>query len=138
MSHADELCAAAVTRNASILAVGIDLERDAALDAELEEIVCTPAERDWLGRQEPGQRGRLAMLCFSAKEAFYKCQYGLTKKSQEFADLELEVDLRDGTFRVARADALLMPICRSTVFSGRFGHAAGHLVTVAVLESEVA
>ncbi len=134
LSHTDELCAAAVTGNAGVRAVGIDVERDAVLDMELEEMVCTAAERDWIRRQDPDWHGRLGTLFFSAKEAFYKCQHALTKATLDFADVELEVSWREGEFRVARLAAAFAPVFRSAAFSGRFGYAAGHITTVAVLE----
>ena len=40
------------------------------------------------------------MVYFSAKEAFYKCQYPITKQFLDFQDATLTLDWRRGSFRV--------------------------------------
>ena len=133
LSHANTLCAAAVSRHPDILAVGIDVEDDTLLDLEIEELTCSTAERDWLRRQDPDLRGRLGMLVFSAKEAVYKCQYAVTGAMFDFGEINLVINLRDGMFHVAQLSAAAADFPCAEI-RGRFHVAAGHLLTTAVLE----
>ena len=134
MSHTDDVCAAAATTASSVLAVGIDVEQDTPLDVELERMVCTEPEQAWIRRQDPRLRGRLGKLFFSAKEAFYKCQYNLTKTLLDFTDVELAIDMHLQVFQIVRINAPLTVIVRSRNIRGRFGYTTCHLATVAVME----
>ena len=137
MSHTNGICAAAVTRVTSVLAVGIDLERDLPLDIDLEGMVCTTSEQAWIRRQDPLLRGRLGKIFFSAKEAFYKCQYGLTRTFLDFADVELKIDMETQTFQVVRVNAPFASIFWLHNVWGRFGYSSCHLATVAVVDRDL-
>jgi len=94
--------------------LGLDLERDGNVAGDLEGLICTAREREWLAAKPPAARDRLRTLFFSAKEAVYKCQYPVTRRGLDFRDLELEVDPEAGRFQVrpAVADAQLSDITR--------------------------
>jgi 4'-phosphopantetheinyl transferase EntD len=102
ITHTDGFCAAVVARERDARGVGLDAEPDAALDPSLEAAICTPAERRWLDANAPADRGRLGRLVFSAKEAFYKCQYPLTKTFLDFLEVELIVILEEECFRIGK------------------------------------
>ena len=85
-----------------VAGVGLDVEQDEELRPELERMICTPPERAWLDSQPSARRGQLGKLFFSAKEAFYKAQYPLTRAYLDFRDVDLHLDLPGGTFAVAR------------------------------------
>jgi 4'-phosphopantetheinyl transferase EntD len=104
ITHTRDLCLVAVARRGRLASVGIDVERVTAATTDIEELVCTPAERCWLDAQPAAQRGANVRLFFSAKEAFYKCQYPLTRTYLDFQDVELAIG-GDGTFaaRIVRA-----------------------------------
>jgi 4'-phosphopantetheinyl transferase EntD len=91
ITHCDDYCAVVVHRAPPALSVGLDAERLRRLDPEIIELVVTPRERRWL-REQADPMG-LAILLFSAKEAYYKCQYPLSGALLDFQDVELEVDL---------------------------------------------
>lgn len=56
-------------------------------------------ELAWLAEQDEDVQTHLATKIFCAKEAFYKCQYALTRAWLDFLDVRVEI-LGD-TFRVA-------------------------------------
>ena len=112
--------------------MGIDVERVTAATADIEELVCTPAERRWLDAQPAAQRGANVRLFFSAKEAFYKCQYPLTKTYLDFQDVELAIG-DHGTFAariVAAAHGALNRELASV--QGRWAWLGGLVVTTAI------
>lgn len=67
--------------------LGIDIEDDTPLDADLWPDILTAQEVDWLMRQPEPARGRHAKAIFSAKEAVYKAQYPLTGRMLRFQDV---------------------------------------------------
>jgi 4'-phosphopantetheinyl transferase EntD len=97
ISHTKHYCAVAVASSAHVQSLGLDVEEDRALDSGIVEAVCTPNERRALAFQHTLQRD--AVVYFGAKEAFYKCQYPLTRTFLDFQDVELDLDLARGTFR---------------------------------------
>ena len=129
ISHTSSRAAVAVARAGDVLALGCDLEHDEPLDEGILRRVCDPREREWIASRPLAQRGRLAMLVFSAKEAAYKAQYPLTGKILEFSDLSLDLD-PGGTFRAAfQTD--VGPWRRGQCLRGRW-HRAGGLIATAV------
>ncbi|GLR83550.1 4'-phosphopantetheinyl transferase family protein [Bradyrhizobium iriomotense] len=100
ISHTEECCAVAVTHSRWVAGLGIDVESEATLPAELEELVCTRNERAWLEHYTKSDRAWLGKLFFSAKEAVYKCQYMLSRSFMDFRDVELAIDVDRGTFSV--------------------------------------
>ena len=100
ISHMEGFCAVAVARSSDVRALGIDLEPDVPLERSLWRLIATDRERQWLEGLPEGSRGRAARLLFSAKEAFYKCQFPSTREPLDFRDVELEVEPALGEFRV--------------------------------------
>lgn len=122
--------AAAVSR--SLRSLGIDAELHAPLSVDVRQRVLTENEERALARlgQSEDDVGRLALIAFSAKEAFYKCQYPLTRTFLEFREVELELDLARGSFEL-RLLSSAGPLARGSAHAGRFA-AAGALVVSAV------
>jgi 4'-phosphopantetheinyl transferase EntD len=122
--------AAAVARRETWAAIGIDVELDTALEEPLWRRVLTPSERRRLEGLPEAERGALAKLVFSAKEAVYKCQYTVTQTFLEFSDVEIDWS----------ADAFLGRVLKhpeaarvGTALAGRYLRAAGLLVTATAL-----
>jgi 4'-phosphopantetheinyl transferase EntD len=133
IAHTDGYCAVAVTLSSRAAGLGLDVEVDRALPADLEADVCTTTERAWLGRWPDHQRGRIAKLIFSAKEAFYKCQYPTTRSVLDFREVELCLDADAGTFLVARVQRKGMTWRFVETARGRLLRTAGLIVTGATL-----
>lgn len=98
ITHTGDFCAVALAHRHHIRSIGIDAEGDAPMRAELWERICTERERRWIGEQPEPARGLLGKVFFSAKEAFYKCQYPLSEQFLGFHDVELVLDVGRETF----------------------------------------
>jgi 4'-phosphopantetheinyl transferase EntD len=101
ISHTRSICAAAVARDGDVRSLGLDVEDASPLAPELVARICTAPEEAWLAQLPGAERGRFGKLFFSAKEAFYKCQYPLTGRFLEFHDAELAIDVDARTIAVA-------------------------------------
>jgi len=97
ISHNDILCAAVVTDNENILSVGIDIELTDGVTPDLWEHIFSLKEREYI-KDSPAPLETAAIL-FSAKEAFYKMQFPITRQVIEFKDAE--ITLRENTFVVS-------------------------------------
>ena len=104
LSHSPTLCAAVVARAADAASLGLDLEPDGPLDVALVRTVCTERERRTLDGMSSAAALVLAKRLFSAKEAFYKCQYPLTGARLSCVQVSLELDPVSGEFAVAAVD----------------------------------
>jgi 4'-phosphopantetheinyl transferase EntD len=90
ITHTCGYGAAVVARQRDLRSVGLDCEVIDSVDEELWSRICTPAEIERLAQLPPAQRGRQAALIFAAKEAFYKCQFTLTREWVGFEDVIIE------------------------------------------------
>jgi 4'-phosphopantetheinyl transferase EntD len=90
ITHTKGFCAVVVARKESLSAVGIDSELAQSVKPELWRGICTAPERAWLRSLPQGEQAAAATLIFSAKEAFYKCQYPLVGERLTFHDATVE------------------------------------------------
>jgi 4'-phosphopantetheinyl transferase EntD len=90
ITHTYGYGAAVVARQRDLKSVGLDCEVIDSVDEDLWSRICTPAEIERLGQLPPAERGRQAALIFAAKEAFYKCQFPLTREWVGFEDVIIE------------------------------------------------
>jgi 4'-phosphopantetheinyl transferase EntD len=91
ITHTAGLCAAVVAESAHLEALGVDTELAGAVKPELWQSICVAEESAWIGALAPGERAAAVTLLFSAKEAFYKCQYPLVRERLSFNDLSVIV-----------------------------------------------
>ena len=102
ITHTRDYCAVAMGRCPPLRSVGIDVETIRELEDGVTRLILTERERAWI--HSPGRAARYlvedSLLVFSAKEAFYKCQFPLTQRLLEFRDVEIDVPPRDGRFSV--------------------------------------
>lgn len=90
ITHTDGFAAAAVGDRRRFRAIGIDAERIGSVSRDLWSYLMRPEEIDWLESLPSPLRATVATLLFSAKEAFYKCQYEVTEQWLEFRDVALD------------------------------------------------
>jgi 4'-phosphopantetheinyl transferase EntD len=90
ITHTYGYAGAVVARQSHMRGIGIDCEVIESVDEELWSRICTPTEQDRLARLPPSERGRQAALMFAAKEAFYKCQFPITREWVGFEDVVIE------------------------------------------------
>jgi len=136
IAHTTGCCIVAVTNAPQIAGIGLDIELDTPLDADLERMICTDRERKWLQCAKPSERGFLGKLCFSAKEAFYKCQYGTTRTFLDFRDVEIEFDLERECFTIVVLARQGPDWDFVSHTEGRFRRAAGFIVTSVTLAAD--
>jgi enterobactin synthetase component D / holo-[acyl-carrier protein] synthase len=91
ITHTTGFAAAVVARSSEVAALGIDCEVIASVDTELWERICTPTERARLAQLPQAQAQRQAALIFAAKEAFYKCQFPVSREWVGFEDVTIEI-----------------------------------------------
>jgi 4'-phosphopantetheinyl transferase EntD len=90
ITHTYGYGAAVVARQRDLRSVGLDCEVIDSVDEELWSRICTSTEIERLGQLPQAERGRQAALIFAAKEAFYKCQFPLTRAWVGFEDVVIE------------------------------------------------
>ena len=137
ISHSADACVAVVGLRNDWAGIGVDLEEATALAPDLFSAICTEAEQKWLATQPASERGLMAKLIFSAKEAAYKAQFSITGELFGFQTLELSIDREKTTFNAVFQMAK-GPIAVGSILAGSYAHAAGLLVTgVAVRHSDL-
>lgn len=130
ISHCNDCCLVAVLRkNNGSINIGVDVEPDDPLDANLWPGIATGHELRWIKSQNNFNSGRLAHLLFSAKEAVYKCIFPITRKFIEFHDVEIECDLNTDVFYATIHDLEVTEIVGSATLSGRFQRTNGFIFT---------
>ncbi|WP_102110520.1 4'-phosphopantetheinyl transferase family protein [Oceaniglobus roseus] len=136
LSHCHRLCICALGRSPDVRALGVDVEPNTILEAELLETVCTRSECDWLYRQRDETRGFLAKLLFSAKETAYKAQYPLTGAILDYHDIAVLPDLPRGRFWAAFTREVAM-FEKGAELEGRFVIEDGLILTAMTLRHGV-
>jgi 4'-phosphopantetheinyl transferase EntD len=91
ITHTAHYALAVVGPDARLAALGVDAEEVAAVDPALWPRILRPEELERLRDLEEAARGERAAAMFSAKEAFYKCQYALTRRWLGFEEVIVEV-----------------------------------------------
>jgi 4'-phosphopantetheinyl transferase EntD len=104
ITHTDGYCAAVVGDAARFRGVGVDAELVGRVTVDTWRLLFTSVDLEQLAAAGgAGERARLATIIFSAKEAFYKCQYALTGAWVDFHDVAVRVEPAgpdSGTFTV--------------------------------------
>jgi 4'-phosphopantetheinyl transferase EntD len=123
ITHTEGFRAAVVAYKRDLCSIGVDCESIAAVDRDLWSRICHPAERERLAQLDDSQSQRLAALIFATKEAFYKCQYPLTKQWVGFEDVVIEPatwPADAGAFRVQPQKSLGLDGTLVASLTGRF------------------
>ncbi len=90
ITHTAGFCAAVAGPRAEFAALGLDTERAASVEPKLWRSILIAAEIDWIESLPSATQASAATLVFSAKEAFYKCQYPCTGERLSFHDVEVQ------------------------------------------------
>jgi 4'-phosphopantetheinyl transferase EntD len=91
ITHTIGICGAVVAEQTRFRAIGLDMEIVGRVTPEIWPYICTSEETAWLTALREPEQSRCAALIFSAKESFYKCQYGVTGQWLEFDDVTLDL-----------------------------------------------
>jgi 4'-phosphopantetheinyl transferase EntD len=119
ITHTGGYAAAVVARGVDIEGIGLDCELIASVDEELWSRICTPAEQERLAQLPSVERGRQAALIFAAKEAFYKCQFPLTREWVGFEDVVIE-PASAGSLRILPQKTLPLEASQVAALVSRF------------------
>ena len=95
ISHTAGMYLAAVAAKSQVAALGIDCELVGHVSAEIWPTICGATEFKWVESLPARERPAAVTLIFAAKEAFYKCQYPLTREWLDFKDLDVRVNAWD-------------------------------------------
>jgi 4'-phosphopantetheinyl transferase EntD len=98
ISHAEGRCIAVATRSKLTQSIGIDVESNCPLKAELIDQIMTPFEVNQVDNID--DLNSYAKLIFSIKESVYKCIHPLFKKWVGFKDVSVELDRQNSSFRI--------------------------------------
>lgn len=107
ISHTTGYGCAVAAHQRDVLSIGIDAERVGRVSSDIFRLVFAPRETTFLASLDDIDRTRAATLIFSAKEAFYKCQFPITRRWLDFHDawIDLAAPLGDsGTFSIERTE----------------------------------
>lgn len=132
IAHDDTLCIVVAARSERYAGLGVDVEPDAPLEPEVAARIWSAAEAEEAARRADMTPALASRLVFSAKEAFYKCQFPLTRTFLGFK--EVSVTLGDGTFEV-RLERAVEAFPAGTSFSGTWRREAGQLLTAVALRA---
>ncbi|HTV74763.1 MAG TPA: 4'-phosphopantetheinyl transferase superfamily protein [Candidatus Acidoferrales bacterium] len=106
ISHTVGFCGAVAAPRTQFASIGIDVEVVTRVTPDLWAQILTPREIAQLERLDVVGRERIAAILFSAKEAFYKCQYRITEAWLDYRDVSLDLcaqEPRGGSFIVRAA-----------------------------------
>lgn len=138
ISHTAEWCGVVVASHNRFRALGLDLEIIGQVTPEIWPLICTPQEAAWLRRLGTREQMRGAALIFSAKEAFYKCQYQVTQQWLEFGDVTLDIaftGVHAGYFTVRPCTEIMLLEAAAPPWHGRFRLHGGLVITGMTLQT---
>ncbi len=140
ITHTQGFSAAAVAERSRFRGIGIDVESVGRVTRDVWGEVMLPEEQRWLEQMEQREQAQIAALMFSAKEAFYKCQYELTSQWLDFQDVTLDVvgwNLGLGSFAVhPRKTARIGEACKGRLY-GRFAFRRGLVLTGIAISADL-
>ncbi len=90
ITHTAGFCAVVVAQRQDADALGLDSEVVGDVKVEIWPIICAPVEIEWVESLPAPERPAAVTLIFSAKEAFYKCQYPMVGERLDFHDVSIE------------------------------------------------
>ncbi|MGC1460341.1 MAG: 4'-phosphopantetheinyl transferase superfamily protein [Steroidobacteraceae bacterium] len=127
ITHTHGYCAAVVAATTQIRALGLDAEPEDSVKPHLWRRICCAEELATLQAQETAYAIAAATLIFSAKEAFYKCQYTLTGEWLGFTDIS--VNIESDHFSVSSTRSLQIADLHPGPWRGGYLHEQGLVIT---------
>jgi 4'-phosphopantetheinyl transferase EntD len=123
ITHTRGYAAAVVAERQSAVALGLDSEVVADVNAKVWPSICVPMEKAWTESLPASERAVAAALIFSAKEAFYKCQYALVRERLNFHDVRVEVvawGAPSGAYRIHAIRSIALRTRTALPVQGRY------------------
>ena len=111
ISHCDNYCFVAAAKNRNFYSIGVDIETSNPLAENLEDIVCTNSEQNWIKlTKSKGCLLPLSKIIFSSKESIYKCIYPILKRYVDFKEVEILLQISAPYFR-----AYILPTSKADI-----------------------
>jgi 4'-phosphopantetheinyl transferase EntD len=123
ITHTAGYSAAAVAARPGVCAIGIDSEVIGDVNPQIWLSICLEAETNWIRSLPALEQAAAATLIFSAKEAFYKCQYPVAAERVGFHDVSvepLEWGAGEGGFQIRPLRRLAFSPRVEVPFQGRY------------------
>jgi 4'-phosphopantetheinyl transferase EntD len=123
ITHTTGFCAAVVAERRCAAALGIDTEIVGDVDPKIWTRICLPGEMAWIRSLPSGQQAAAVTLVFSAKEAFYKCQYPMLQERLDFSAVSIAVarwGTASGVFRVIGTPGTARTVLAHLPIEGRY------------------
>lgn len=133
ITHSARFAAVAVMRDSAARSVGIDVEAELAADQQMLVRHYCLVDDEWdalmKGASSRSEAQRLT-LCFSAKEAVFKCLYPMAKRYFDFTCVRIvAVDELTHLLSIQVLDAEIARCADTSVLTGSFQFAEGHVFT---------
>jgi len=129
ISHCQDIAVAAAARCEVVASLGIDIEQAGSLEQGVIDLICTPIEQ---ARLQKGTDASHARLYFAIKESIYKCLWPFVRRFIDFQEVEVELDLAEGSYR-AKACSPDLDKNRVGAIRGSFLEGSSVVVTSAYL-----
>jgi enterobactin synthetase component D len=131
ITHSDKLVGVAIARRADARSLGIDLETIISAETADEiETICLSANEARLRAFAEMDRGLFSTVCFSAKEALFKCLYPLANCFFDFKDTEIQrLDVVAKKLYIRLLRDLSPEFCAGTLFEGAYRWDDHHVFT---------
>jgi 4'-phosphopantetheinyl transferase EntD len=123
ITHTAGFGAAVVAERQSAAALGLDSEVVGDVHAEVWPSICLPIELSWVESLPASEQAAAVTLIFSAKEAFYKCQYPLVRERLNFDDVSVEAaawGASNGVFRIHATRNIALGTRTALPMQGRY------------------
>lgn len=130
ITHDESLCVVAAASGATYAGIGADVEPAEPLEAAVAARIWSPAEAEHAARRNDMSEALAARLVFSVKEAFYKCQFPVTRTYVGFK--EVSVQLGDESFEL-RLESAVAGLPAGARFSGAWRRTDDKLLAGMVL-----
>lgn len=126
ISHTSHYCVAMIAKQDTVVSIGVDLEESGRMKKPLwSKLFTTNETRVLESIKEPDEQMRQAAIVFSAKEAFYKCDYPVNNHFHDFTDIEIKLDVDSRQLQVIQlSDGLLAD------YEGYYATGMTHVMTV--------
>jgi 4'-phosphopantetheinyl transferase EntD len=122
ITHTAGFCAAVVAERRLVAALGLDSEAVGEVKGDIWPSICVPHELAWVRALPALQQPAAMTLIFSAKEAFYKCQYSLVRERLDFQDVRVEAawGAAGGAFLIQATRGIAMSKHTAMPMPGRY------------------
>jgi 4'-phosphopantetheinyl transferase EntD len=123
ITHTQGYGAAVVAERQSAAALGLDSEVVGDVTAKIWPSICLPMETAWVRSLPASEQAAAVTLIFSAKEAFYKCQYALVRERLNFHDVRVEAvgwSASSGAYRIHAIRSIALRTRTALPVQGRY------------------